>query len=276
MQYTQLYLHCSPEAAEILTAELAQIGFDTFTDEPDGLKAYIPDSELDMTAVAEVFDRYSAVFEISFTTEKIAQQNWNATWEQNYPPIQVGQQVYVRASFHEPMPGCPYDIVINPKMSFGTGHHDTTHMMLAQQLGINHQGKHVLDIGCGTGILAIMAAKLGAARISAFDIEEWAALNSIENAQLNDCKHITVRQGTIEDEPPGLYDLLLANINRNILLRDIGQYIRFLKPGGLLLVSGFYEQDSAQIETHFSNYQLKKTKQLIQNQWTCLQFESAN
>jgi ribosomal protein L11 methyltransferase len=159
-------------------------------------------------------------------------------------------------------------------MSFGTGHHETTSMVLELQMDINHQQKKVLDVGCGTGILAIFAAKLGASEIAGFDIEEWAAENARENVVLNDCHDIVIRQGTIEDEPAIQYDIVLANINRNILIRDIPQYINFMKPtDSQLIVSGFYQKDIADIEKVANTVGLNKVKSVHKNDWAAIIFE---
>jgi ribosomal protein L11 methyltransferase len=273
MSYIEIKVITSSEFSEILMAELAEIGFETFTEEANGLNAYIPEDQFDKESLEEVFGRYADFFEFTHTINTIEKQNWNAEWEKNYPPIRVGDQVLVRASFHEPDPNVPYDIVINPKMSFGTGHHETTSMVMAHQLEISHQNMKVIDIGCGTNILAILAEKLGATELSAFDIEEWAAENSRENAELNGCRHITVRQGTIEDEPLKQYDIILANINRNILLRDINQYINYLRPGGTIIISGFYTTDQNDIEAKFAEFGLKKVAEKSKNNWASVRFE---
>jgi ribosomal protein L11 methyltransferase len=305
LSYIELKINADADFSEILMAELAEIGFETFTEEADGLNAYIPENQFVQEFLDEILNRYKDFFEFSFKKNTIEKQNWNAQWEANYPPIRIGEQVMVRASFHAPDPKVKFDIVINPKMSFGTGHHETTEMVMEHQLEVEHFlveypqkiqseisnhyilsdyptksndekviviSKSVLDIGCGTGILAILAEKLGAKEISAFDIEEWAAENSRENAELNNCKHITVRQGTIEDEPAKQYDIILANINRNILLRDIHQYINYLMPGGQLIVSGFYTSDQADIETKFAEFGLEKVREKTKNNWASLRF----
>ena len=245
MTYLELSLTLAPEFSEILVAELAQVGFESFTEEPDGLKAYIREDEFNEPLLTELLIRYEELTPLAYALERIEPRNWNAEWEQSYEPIDVAGRCLVRASFHPPA-GQEFEveIVINPKMSFGTGHHETTALMLEHQLDLDQAGKTILDVGCGTGILAIMAAKRGAARVRAFDIEEWAAENAIENAQLNNvADRVTVRQGTLQTEPEAQYDVVLANINRNILLADMPGYARFLAPGGTLLVSGFYETD---------------------------------
>lgn len=287
MSYIEFKIKTESEFSEILMAELGEIGFESFTEDFDGLNGYIPEDKFNKEAFNDILFKYQSLFEFSYESKLIEKQNWNAEWEKNYPPIRISNQVLVRASFHEPDPKVAYDIVINPKMSFGTGHHETTSMMMVHQLEIDHffveyskkvggkvevQAKSVLDIGSGTGILAILAEKLGAKEISAFDIEEWAAENAVENSHLNHCKQISVRKGTIETEPLKQYDIVLANINRNILLRDINQYINYMKPTGTIIISGFYNSDQSDIETKFAEYNLIKEAEKTKNNWASLRF----
>ncbi|RYF67859.1 MAG: 50S ribosomal protein L11 methyltransferase [Cytophagaceae bacterium] len=255
MNYIELQLTLSPDFADILTAELAELGFESFTETDEGLNAYIPEDDFEADEVAELVARYQAQTAIAYTVTSLEKKNWNAEWEQNYQPIEVvtetasgPKSVRVRASFHEPDNAFTYDLLINPKMSFGTGHHETTHMMMQHQLGLDHAGKTVLDVGSGTGILAILAVKLGATDALAFDIEEWAVENAIENAALNHCSQVRVFGGTIEGVPADeRFDIVLANINRNVLLAEIPAYVSHLQEGGQLLVSGFYEHDAPDI-----------------------------
>ena len=270
MNYLELSLKTEPDFAEILMVELAEIGFESFTENENGLEAYIQEEIFEEISTKKLLEDYAARTPLSYAIRKIEKQNWNAEWENNYQPITIGDQILVRATFHKPQPNFPYEIVITPKMSFGTGHHETTSMVLELQLGIDHKNKKVLDIGCGTGILAIMAAKLGASEIAAFDIDEWSAENSRENIELNFTPKIVVRQGTIQQEPPEKYDILLANINRNILLEQIPIYKTFLKKGGYLLVSGFYEHDAEDIIAAAAKVGLKKIKQISKNQWAAV------
>jgi ribosomal protein L11 methyltransferase len=271
--YFETRLTLNPDFNEILMAELGQIGYESFVETDEGLSAYITETDFDLVKLQQVVDDYQHLTSITFTYEQLETKNWNEEWERNYQPIEVAGQIRVRASYHAPDPAFRYDIVIDPKMSFGTGHHETTTLVMEQQLSLDHHDKSVLDVGSGTGILAILAEMLGATRLTAFDIEEWAYLNAVENAELNGCKHITVFQGTIEDCPADRYDIVLANINRNILLREIPIYVQFLKPGGTLMVSGFYEFDITDIVQKAEEVELKLIAQKTLNQWAVLRFE---
>jgi ribosomal protein L11 methyltransferase len=271
--YFEARLTLNPDYNDILMAELGQIGYESFVETDEGLSAYITEAEFDAVKLQQVVDDYQHLTPITFEYEQLETKNWNEEWERNYQPIEVAGQIRVRASYHTPDPAFKYDIVIDPKMSFGTGHHETTTLVMEQQLSLDHQGKSVLDVGSGTGILAILSEMLGANRLTAFDIEEWAYLNAVENAALNGCNHITVFQGTIEDCPADTYDIVLANINRNILLREIPIYVQFLKGGGTLMVSGFYEFDIADIVQKAQEVDLKVITKKTLNQWAVLRFE---
>lgn len=275
MNYYELKLSVSPGFADIFVAELAEIGFDSFVEEDDVLLAYVPEDQYNEEAVREIIGRYEPLTgPLTFETSRMEKQNWNAEWEKNYPPIDVEGQVLVRAGFHKmDTSGFTHEIVINPKMSFGTGHHETTWMMLAHQLEIDQEGKSALDVGSGTGILAIMAALRGAKFVSAFDIEEWAAENAGENVGLNRVENIVrVRQGTIETEPAEKYEVVLANINRNILLREIPTYVQYLTPGGTLVVSGFYEGDLPEIQDVADASGLELVSVKTRNGWAAARF----
>lgn len=277
MTYIELQLTVSPDFADILTAELAELGFESFTETDEGLNAYVPEGDFDADEVADMVARYQAQTAIAYTVTSLEKKNWNAEWEQNYQPIEVvtdAASVRVRASFHEPDNRFTYDLLINPKMSFGTGHHETTHMMMQHQLGLNQAGKKVLDVGSGTGILAILAVKLGATDALAFDIEEWAVENAIENAALNYCPQVRVFGGTIEGVPADeQFDVVLANINRNVLLAEIPAYVAHLVPDGHLLVSGFYEHDAPDITQKAVEAGLTLVTQLTRNQWASVLFK---
>ncbi len=275
MNYIEVKLNINPEFSDIFMAELGEIGYETFTEEAEGLNAYITEDLFSEEQLDEIMERYLAMTPISYSYLTLEKKNWNEEWEKNYEPILAANgRVRVRANFHEPDPTIQYELLINPKMSFGTGHHETTSMVLSLQMEIDHQGKKVLDVGCGTGILAIFASKLGASEVAGFDIEEWAAENSHENVQLNDCNNIVIRQGTIEDEPADQYDIILANINRNILMRDIPKYVEFMKPApSKLIVSGFYQHDIEDIEGVAKEAGLIKTHTENKNNWAAVIFE---
>ena len=223
-------------------AELGEIGFDTFEEVESGLKAYIEAESFNQSVLDEIVSRYKNSFDFSFDINSVEKENWNKKWEENYNPIEVDDRCIVRASFHSIEKKYPIDIVITPKMSFGTGHHATTWQMLKLQLDINFQNKRVLDVGCGTGVLAIMASKLGAKSIEATDIDEWCIENSIENYELNGIKDVKIQRGEISDlQFEDTFDIIIANINKNVLLVEIPFYSNLLVEKGLLLLSGFYE-----------------------------------
>jgi ribosomal protein L11 methyltransferase len=274
MNYIELSLQIDADFAEILVAELAEIGFDSFVDTEDGVLAYADEELFKDIEVKQLIEKYAEKTSISYAIKKIPKQNWNKEWESNFSPISVIDKVFVRATFHEPAADFyEHEIIITPKMSFGTGHHETTSQVMELQLDIDHQNKKVLDVGTGTGILAILASKLGASHTHAFDIDEWSVENTIENILLNDTPNIAVERGSIENQTPKLYDIVLANINRNILLEQIPQYNNFLTPGGFLVVSGFYENDVVDIENIANESNLKKIKQISKNNWAAVVFK---
>ncbi len=273
MSYIELSLQINEDFSEILMAELSNVGFESFVETEDGLLAYIQSDIFDDLAIKNVLEDYANRTAISYTLNAIAKQNWNEEWEKNFQPIAIAQDIYVRADFHSPPQDVfQHEIIITPKMSFGTGHHETTSMVMEHQLNIDHRNKKVLDVGTGTGILAILAEKLGANYISAFDIDEWSVENTIENLELNHCSKVKVRLGTIENEPEDLFDIVLANINRNILLQQIPDYFKFMNVGAQLIISGFYESDISDIQSLAASVGLKKVAQLSKNQWASIVF----
>ena len=274
MNYIEYDFTVSPTemGAEILTAELAEVGFDSFVDTPTGVKAYISKDLWREDILEDIYLLSNPEFTISYQITEIEQVNWNEEWEKNFSPIVVEDLCTVRANFH-PVPNTRYDIVITPKMSFGTGHHETTYMMLQQLLPLSLEGAKVLDMGCGTGILAIMAALRGARDITAIDIDPWCVENATENVQQNDCSFITIKEGDVSLIAGEQYNLILANINRNILLSDIPAYTQALLPLGLLLVSGFYVEDLPAIKEKCQKIGLTYLSHIERNRWVSAKFQ---
>lgn len=256
---------------EILIAELGYSGFESFVETEAGVLAYIQKDEWNKAVLEDIQILNSEEFQVSYTVQEIEQANWNSEWEKNFQPIQVDNTVSVRAPFHE-NPNLQYDIIIEPKMSFGTGHHETTHMMIQHLINMDLEGKKVLDMGCGTGILAIFSEMKGARPIDAIDIDNWCYLNSLENVERNGCKHISVYEGDAQLLEGRKYDVIIANINRNILLNDMHTYAKSLKPNGVLLLSGFYNIDIPAIEEACVQYMLKLDGKLEKNNWVSLKF----
>ena len=258
-------------ATEILIAELAYVGFESFVENDTGVLAYIQQKDWSDHLLENIHILNSKEFDISYVKNAIEQTNWNKEWETNFEPIQVDDIVSIRAPFHK-NPNLTYDIVIEPKMSFGTGHHETTHMMVQHLIALDLENKKVLDMGCGTGILAIFSELKGAREIDAIDIDEWCYANSIENCGRNDCKKIKVYQGDAALLVGKRYDIIIANINRNILLMDLKTYANCLNEKGVLLLSGFYEEDIPVIDAEASNYRLKLEKIIEKNNWVALKY----
>jgi len=270
MDYIQVSITCLEDYREILIAELAAVGFDSFLETDSGLEAYVPQDLFARDSFDEVIATYREAASLTVVEGILPKVNWNEEWEKNYDPIEVDQLVYVRASFHAPKSGFRYEIVINPKMSFGTGHHATTFQLLSMQGKIDHQGKRVLDVGSGTGILAIMAQLLGAKQVEAFDIDSWCVDNGNENFDLNG---VSTRMGlgTIREvNPQGPYELILANINKNVLLDELAIYAGLLTSQGLLLLSGFYSEDIEDLVQAASAQGLTLTMQTTKDNWAAL------
>lgn len=275
MQNAYIGYHFSVEpkelGSEILIAELGELPFDSFIETDHGFSAFIQKDQWNENILNDIYILENPEFKISYTFEEIEQVNWNAEWEKNFDPIDVDGLCHVRAPFH-PKTEAPYDIVIEPKMSFGTGHHETTHMMIQHLLEMEVTGLKTLDMGCGTAILAILAEMKGAQPIDAIDIDNWCYLNSIENAERNNCQHISVYEGDAALLKDKKYDLIIANINRNILLNDMQAYVNSLNTGGTILFSGFYEQDAPFIDASCTEKGLTFVKKINRNNWVSLKY----
>ena len=258
-------------ASDLLIAELGEAGFESFVEEDDDVLAYIQKTDWSEGMLENLPILENPRYKFAYDYKEIAQENWNATWEQNFQPIIVDDICMIRAPFHEAI-NVEYDIVIEPKMSFGTGHHETTHMMLKHILQLDVKGKTVLDMGSGTGVLAILAAMRGATTIDAIDIDNWCYLNAKENVERNNMDFISVYEGDVALLEGKKYDLIIANINRNILLADLPSYAKSLNTGGVLLLSGFYTEDLEMITQKCTDLALKFEKNLERNNWVAAKY----
>ena len=260
---------------EILIAQLSQLGFDSFQEHENGISAYVDSkisSEIDLKDI-QILN--TGEFKISFEITSVEKQNWNIKWESNFEPIYVDNICCVRAPFH-PKSDYKYDLVIEPKMSFGTGHHETTSMMISFILANEFTNSYVCDIGSGTGVLAILAEQRGANKIDAIDIDNWCYLNSLENIERNNSKNINVYEGEVEKLKNLRYDSIFANINLNVLLNDISTYAKMLNKNGVLYVSGFYKKDINKIEQEAKNSSLKLIETKQKNDWVSLKLSKVS
>lgn len=256
---------------ELLVAELAEMGFDSFQEEEDHVSAFIP-AELfrqDFLAESSLLRNHP---EVNVMVRPLEEKNWNEVWERNYEPVTIGGICHVRAPFHPSLPGMAYEIIIEPKMSFGTAHHATTRLMAAWLMEMDIWGKDLLDMGCGTGILAILANKMRARFVMAIDHDEWAWRNASENIMANDASECQCHLGDASLIEPDQYDMILANINRNVLLQDMAMYAAGLRLNGKLLMSGFYETDADIISTAAANNGLEFEGMKTSNEWAVMLF----
>jgi len=258
------------EKRSILMAMLEGIGFESFVEEEDALLAYIPVGGLDKARLEKVLSVGEESFE--YSDEVREDKNWNEEWEKNYPPVIIADKCYIRAPFHEERKDIPIEILIEPRMAFGTAHHQTTALMLEWELETDFREKFVLDMGCGTGVLAILANKMGASSVMAVDNDEWAYLNTLDNIFLNDTGNCSVHYDDVAALEGEEFDIILANINRNILLQDIPAYSASLKPGGLMFLSGFYEDDTDAIAEVAKQNNLEYQGAKSKDSWTALSF----
>lgn len=276
MNYVELNVILNPfnqDFADIVMANLAELGFESFADTEVGIAAYIRENLFQKSMVDEVFKNLSNdKTSIISTTSYIEEQNWNALWESNFEPIAVEKFCRIRAPFHQTETGYKFEIVIEPKMSFGTGHHQTTWLMVRELFNIDVSEKRVLDMGCGTGILAIVAEKLGAKSLFAVDIDSWAVENTIENITRNNCSKINVDQGDVEKIKGSTFDIVLANINFNVLMSDICEYAKCLEKDGILLVSGILINDIEAITRMAKSHGFALISDQLLKEWALLKF----
>ena len=256
---------------EILMAELIEIGFDSFTEEHEGILAYIQKDLFDDKQLQEINMFSKEAVEISYTYQEMPNINWNEEWEKNFEPINVENQVSIRAEFHSNQ-NLPHEIIIQPKMSFGTGHHATTYLMIQQMLDMDFENKTVLDMGCGTSVLAIFAKQKGAGKTVAIDIDEWSVENSKENAERNNVD-LDISQGTADNLGAENFDIILANINRNILISDIPTYVSVLNNVGQLLLSGLCFFDVEDVLEVCNEQKLTLKRKLQREEWVSLLLE---
>jgi ribosomal protein L11 methyltransferase len=268
--YIQLeFQNISSQQSDLLIAQLSEIGFNGFEEEENCLKAFIPANDFIEAAVKEI----AASHNLSFTQSTIEETNWNAVWESNFQPVVVDDFVGIRADFHEPITGVEHEIVITPKMSFGTGHHATTFMMIQQMREIDFTDKTVFDFGTGTGILAILAEKLGAAKVFAVDYDEWSIENAQENLTRNNCSRFTLEKAdsAVSD---GQFEIILANINKNVILDNFSSLVKLLAPNGILLLSGLLETDEVDILREAGKFPLISKGKTAMNKWIAISFKN--
>ncbi len=258
---------------DVLVAQLAEIGFDSFVETGTGTEAFIQVNSFMEADFEFVLDSFQDDFSFSTKKELIKSQNWNEEWEKNYfKPLVINNECVIRAPFHTDFPKAKYEIIIEPNMAFGTGNHETTSMMVETILENNMENKNVLDMGCGTGILGILASMKGAKKVTAIDIDEWSFNGSNENAALNNIKNMLVKQGDAGLLGNEKYDIIFANIHKNVLLSDMEAYCNVLNSNGLLVMSGFYTEDIPEIKTKAENLGLKDSGFKTKNNWVAYAF----
>lgn len=266
--YKLLSFVCDQFLTDILVAELSNIGFDSFLITDNGFEASISSDHFSQEILDDLIDSYSSIGPISYQSDDIKERNWNAEWEKNFQPIVVEDRCLVHATFHKIKKRYPIELIINPKMAFGTGHHETTYLMIQNQLITDHTHKKVLDAGCGTGILSILAEKLGADKIIGFDTDHWAYRNSLENIRLNSCHKIEIIEGQIEKiSNHHTFDIILANINLNVIIEDLNAYYKYLSPGGLLILSGFLVSDLDRLTNSIKDLKITILEQNSRSKW---------
>lgn len=279
MKYLEFIFHtepCTEVVNDVLSAVLGEVGFESFVEQEGGIAAYIQTALYDEETLKSALDSFPlADTTLTYTYKEAEDKDWNEEWEKNFfQPIVIGNRCVIHSTFHHDVPQAEYDIVINPQMAFGTGHHETTSLIIGELLEADLQGKALLDMGCGTSILAILARMRGAAPCTAIDIDEWCVRNSLENIELNHVDNISVFQGDASILPDkGPFDVVIANINRNILLNDMKHYVARMNPGARLFMSGFYTDDIPAIREEAERNGLRFVHHKEKNRWAAVQFE---
>ena len=272
MNYQELDISIDPliPFREIAVAKLAEIGFESFEDSEHGLKAYIPEDQFDESTVEVVLKELSELCELSHSQKLIEQVNWNAEWEKEYQPVVVSPRCRIRALFHEPSDDYEFELIIQPQMSFGTGHHPTTLLMMEHLLESEVSGQRVLDLGTGTGVLAILAEKMGAVDILATDIEDYIVGNARDNVRHNACVNIRVDNAELAHTKPGKYQTILANINLNTLIQGLDTILSFASEGGQIFLSGFYATDAPKLIQQCESRGLRFVQQKTKDNWAAV------
>ncbi len=272
--YIELSFTVDPkeQGSDVLIAQLSELGFESFVETDKGFCAYIQEQQYNKTQLNIALSFYTDFFNFKYEEKIIQQQNWNKEWESNFQPIDVDGKCYIRAPFHKKKKKYVYDVIIEPKMSFGTGHHTTTQLMIQQLMKLDVKNKSLLDMGCGTGVLAIVASMMEADPVTAIDIDEWSYVNTIENLQKNNINNVFVHKGNTQILEGKIFHTILANINKNILLEDMSVYVSSLEKEGNLLLSGFFETDIKELTSKALELGLKFKDKAISNQWTMLWF----
>jgi ribosomal protein L11 methyltransferase len=274
MNYIELVVNVEPkeQGSDVLIAQLAELGYESFVETEKGFNAYIQEAEFNTQQLNLALSFYADFFKFDYSSNTIQQQNWNKEWENNFQPIDVKGKCYIRAPFHEAPKGYLYDVIIEPKMSFGTGHHSTTQLMIQKLMELDVKGKSLLDMGCGTGVLAIVASMMGADPITAVDIDEWSYENTIENCEKNKVKNVLVHKGNVQILAGRVFHSILANINKNVLLKDLNVYKEVLEKSGNLVISGFFETDMDELTAKANEHGLVLKDKVVQEQWAMLHF----
>jgi len=276
MDYRKINIQIDPFQdwfRDVLTSQLAEIGFDSFVEIEAGFEAYIPAELFNLRAFDKVVSAYDANYDFLINSGLIKDQNWNKEWEKNYfKPLVIGGECMIRAPFHTEYPNAKYEIIIEPNMAFGTGNHETTATIVESILQNDLSGKTILDMGCGTGILSILASMKGAQHITAIDIDKWSYEGTLENAALNNIENITVKLGDAALLGDDKFDLIFANIHKNVLLNDMEAYFKVLNDGGTLIMSGFYTEDIPDIKQKAESLGMKDAGFVEKNNWTAYSF----